>query len=341
MARKTNRVLVTTQEEIAKINPCNIELMEDFINYMETTDHSPASIKVYKSNLNIFFVYLLKHSKNKDFVDIKKRDIMNFQNFLIKNGLSPARIRVLRSSISSLGNFIESILDEEEKWEDFRNIVNKIPAPNLNAVREKTVISDDELEFLLEKLIERNKIQIATFVAFCAFSGARKSEMIQYKRSFFTDDSIKNGLYVTPEIRTKGKGVSGKRLQKYCIKSKVIKYLEMWDKERENLNITTDDMFVVKREGGYRAASSDSVAGWMKICGDILGKPVYCHSFRHLFVSMLVRQNIPINIIKDIVGHNDSSTTELYNDNPKEDGFLKYFGSEGIQQIEAKTLSDL
>ena len=135
MSRKTNRVLVTTEEEINQINPDNVELLDDFLNYMEATDHSPSSIVVYKSNLRIFFVYLLKYCKNKDFVDIKKRDIMNFQNFLIKNGLSPARIRVLRSSISSLGIFIENILDEEEKWENFRNIVNRIPAPNMNTVR--------------------------------------------------------------------------------------------------------------------------------------------------------------------------------------------------------------
>lgn len=341
MTRKTNRVLITTPDEIQKILPANMELIEDFLNYLETTDHSPASIKVYKSNLNIFFVYLMKFAKNKDFVDIKKRDIMNFQNYLIKNGLSPARIRVLRSSISSLGNFIESILDEEEKWEDFRNIVNKIPAPNLNPVREKTVISDDELEMLLNELLKRGKIQIAAFVAFCAYSGARKSEMIQYKRSFFVDAAVKNGLYVTPEIRSKGKGCMGKPLSKYIIKSKVDKYLELWDKERNNLNITIDDLFVVKRDGGYRAATSDTVAGWMKVCSDILNKPSYCHSYRHLFVSMLVRQNIPINIIKDIVGHQDSSTTEIYNDNPKEDGFLKYFSDEGIVQVESKSLSDL
>ena len=94
-----------------------------------------------------------------NFVDIKKRDIMNFQNYLIKQGLSPARIRVLRSSISSLSNFIENILDEEEKYENFRNIVNKIPAPTLQAVREKTVISDEEVEVLLDTLVKKNKIQ--------------------------------------------------------------------------------------------------------------------------------------------------------------------------------------
>ena len=341
MARKTNRALVTTQEEIDKILPENKELMEDFLTYLVTTDHSPQSIKVYKSNLNIFFVWLMKNAKNKDFVNIKKRDIMNFQNYLIKQGLSPARIRVLRSSLSSLGNFIECILDEEEKWEDFRNVVNKIPAPNLQAVREKTVISDEELDMLLQTLVEKNKIQIACFVAMAAYSGARKSELVQYKRSFFVDENVKNGLYVTPEIRTKGKGVAGKKLKKYALKSKVDYYLQLWDKERERLGVTIDDLFVVKRENGFRPAKSETVTWWMNICEEILGKDCYVHSLRHFFVSSLRRANIPLDVIKDIVGHASSEVTAIYDDNPKENSFLQYFSDDGIKQVEAKALGDL
>jgi integrase len=341
MTRKTNRALITTQEEIDKILPENKELMEDFLNYLETTDRSPKSIVVYKSNLNIFFVWLMKNARNKDFVDIKKRDIMNFQNFLIKEGLSSSRIRVLRSSLSSLSNFIECILDEEEKYENFRNIINKIPAPNLQAVREKTVVSDDELDHLLKMLVQKNKIQIACFVAMAAYSGARKSELVQYKRSFFVDENVKNGLYITPEIRTKGRGVAGKPLKKYVIKNKVDYYIQLWDKEREKLGVSIDDLFVVKRENGFRAAKSETIEWWMKICGDILGKPCYAHSLRHFFVSSLRRSNIPLDVIKDIVGHASSEVTAIYDDNPKEDGFLKYFSEDGINQIETKTMADL
>lgn len=150
MARKTNKVLTTTEEEIKAILPENQELIDDFMNYLETTDHSPETLKVYKNNLNIFFVYLSKNAKNKDFVDIKKRDIMNFQNYLVKNKLSPARIRNVRSTLSSLSNFIESILDEEPKWQNFHNIVNKIPAPQNNPVREKTILEDEDCQRLLD-----------------------------------------------------------------------------------------------------------------------------------------------------------------------------------------------
>ena len=123
--------------------------------------------------------------------------LKNFQNYLIKQGLSPARIRVLRSSISSLSNFIENILDEEEKYENFRNIVNKIPAPTLQAVREKTVISDEEVEILLDTLVKKNKIQLACFVAMAAYSGARKSELVQYKTTFFKDENVRNNKLIT------------------------------------------------------------------------------------------------------------------------------------------------
>jgi integrase len=341
MGRQTNKVLLTNEEEILKILPSNRELAQDFINYLETTDHSPKSIVVYKNNLDIFFVYLMQKEKNIDFVNIKKRHIMNFQNFMIKGGLSPARIRNIKSTISSLSLFIESILDEEEKWEGFRNIVNKIPSPSLSPTREKTVLSDEELETLLDKLVKLNKIQIALFVAMSAFSGTRKAETIQYKRSWFTADTCKNGLYVTPEIRTKGKGIKGKLLVKYCLKSKVDKYLELWDIERQKQNIELDDLFVIKRKGEWIPASISTVDSWMEKCSEILGKPSYAHSYRHFFISYLRRESVPIEIIKDIVGHEDVSMSQKYDDNPKENGFLKYFSDEGINKIEDKKLSDL
>ena len=191
MGRQTNFVLNTTQEDIDNILPDNKELMEDFINYLESTDHAKTSLKVYKNNMEIFFVYLLKHAKNKDFVNIKKRDILNFQNYMIKNGLSSSRIKNIKSTISSLSNFIESILDEEEKWEDFRNIVNKIPAPNPNAVREKTVLADEDCQRLLDYLVENKQYQKACAFALAWASGRRKSELLRIKRSYI-DEKIYN-----------------------------------------------------------------------------------------------------------------------------------------------------
>ena len=165
MARKTKKVFATTPEEIANINPDNLELIEDFIDYFITTDHSEKSAKVTRSNLNIFFVWLMKNRKNKDFCDVKKKDILAYQSYLMKEGLSPARIRALRSSLSSLSTYIEDMLDEEEKWEDFRNIVNKVKNPILAPVREKTVLEDEQVQKLLDLLVEKKQYQRACALA--------------------------------------------------------------------------------------------------------------------------------------------------------------------------------
>lgn len=72
MARKTNRALITNEQEVNLINEDNKTLIEDYLNYLETIGKRPSTLKVYRSNLNIFFVWLMKNGKNKDFVEIKK-----------------------------------------------------------------------------------------------------------------------------------------------------------------------------------------------------------------------------------------------------------------------------
>ena len=75
--------------------------------------------------LKIFLVWILEYAKNKEFVDINKRDLIKFQGYCLNTlGHSPNRVRTMRSAISSLSIYIENILDDV--YPDFRNIVNKI-----------------------------------------------------------------------------------------------------------------------------------------------------------------------------------------------------------------------
>ena len=220
MARATKKVFDTSPDEIAKINPDNLELINDFLDYYLATDHSEKSAKVTRSNLNIFFVWLMKNRKNKDFCDVKKKDILAYQSYLMKEGLSPARVRALKSSLSSLSSYIEDMLDEEEKWEDFRNIINKVKNPILAPVREKTILEDEQVQELLDKLIEKKQYQRACALALAWGSGSRKSELLRFKVSYIKDTNLRFGgaLYMTPEkIKTKGRGQQGKLLERYIL----------------------------------------------------------------------------------------------------------------------------
>ena len=345
MGRQTNFVLNTTQEDIDNILPDNKELMEDFINYLESTDHAKTSLKVYKNNMEIFFVYLLKHAKNKDFVNIKKRDILNFQNYMIKNGLSSSRIKNIKSTISSLSNFIESILDEEEKWEDFRNIVNKIPAPNPNAVREKTVLADEDCQRLLDYLVENKQYQKGCAFALAGESGRRKAELLRIKRSYIDEKNLQYGaLYKTPEkIKTKGAG-QGKFLNVYILKSKFKPYFDLWMEERKRLGVPDeiDEIFVIKRKGEWKVASISTLNSWAEKFSDFLNTNFYWHCLRHQFCTGLLKAKIPSAVVQKIIGWSSSDMVNLYNDRDVDDELGEYFDENGIKEnIKSSSLADL
>ena len=346
MARKTNRVLTTTEEEIKLIREENIELMDEFLEYLEATDHSPRSINVYKNNLHIFFVYCQKHLKNKDFVDIKKRDIMSFQNYMVKNNLGAARIKNIKSTLSSISNFIESVLeDEEPKWEGFRNIINKIPSPTADPVREKTILEDEDCQRLLDYLVENKKYQQACVFALAWASGRRKSELLRIKRSYITDETLMFGsLYKSPEkISTKGRGKMGKMLHAYILKSKFKKYYDLWMEERERLGVPDDidDIFVSKKKDGWKPMKISTLDSWSDSFGKFLGVDFYFHCMRHNFCTSLCKANIPPSVIKDIIGWSSENMISIYNDTDISEEIGKYFSEDGIKEVQTGSLNNI
>lgn len=207
MPRKTKVNHVTSEEKTAKINPKNLMLLEDFLMYLKSLQRSEGTISGYSSDLLIVFTFVMEKLGNKEFKDLTKRDVVAIQNWLVKNGNSPARIRRIKSAMSSLSNYCEDILaDDDPEYEDYRPVIRKIGNPILQPVREKTVWKDEELEDLLNVLIEKEKYEVACFVALAMYSGRRKSELCRFKVSDFDDSRLvcKGALYKSAPILTKG-----------------------------------------------------------------------------------------------------------------------------------------
>ena len=144
MGRKTKMNSITSPELLAQINPKNKQLLVDFMDYLRSTQRSETTIHGYENDIQIAWVWCLQYNDNKFYVDWTKRNIVAYQNWLLNsNGNSPARVRRLKAALSSLGNFVENVLDDE--FPNFRNIINKIESPALQAVREKTVLTDEQV----------------------------------------------------------------------------------------------------------------------------------------------------------------------------------------------------
>ena len=313
MARKTKRMKDVSEEEWKLVNEENKLLLDDFLLHIEAEDISPTTIKGYKSDLRIVFNWFRQFAKNKEFYDIKKTDVSRFQSWCMGKEMSPARIRRLRSAMSSLSNYIEKMLDDD--YPNFRNIINKIKAPTLSFVREKTIFSEDEVNDLLATLVEKEDYQLACLIAVLAASGMRKSEVIQCKMDwFFGEPVIFEGMYVSPEIKTKGRGQLGKRMKKMVIKDIVDKYLKLWKNERKKLGIDSEYLFVSKRKGKYEPALLSTIDYWMEKLTKITGVDNYAHCYRHYSATWLKRKGVEVDVIQNFFGHASSETTALYID---------------------------
>lgn len=336
---------ITSEEKLKQVNPENLQLEEDFLEYLESVDRSKGTIKQYRANLHIFWCWNLEYNKNKFFVELTKRELVKFQNHALNVWQwSPRRIRVVKATISSLSNFIESILDDE--FEDYRPIIRKIESPTNEAVREKSVFTQEELQPLLDTLVKNEEYMKACVLALAMYSGRRKAELTRFKVSYFSDENLIFGgsLYKSPEkIKTKGKGSKGKLLEVYVLAKPFKPYLDLWLKERESLGIKSDWLFPKYKNGEWidENINISTIDSYSRTYTRLLGKPFYPHSCRHMFCTMLLEQNLPESAVQDIIGWSSSEMVKLYDDRSKDSQLEKYFGAEGIKQVKKIDLSDL
>lgn len=341
MARSTVYNQITTPELIEKIYDENKELCEDFLGYLASIDRAQSTIDSYRNDLEIFFVWNLTENKNKDFIDITKREFARFQNHALNTwDWSSNRVRRVKSVLSSLSNFIEDILDEEEKYENYRSIVNKIENPVKEPVREKTILSDEQVDMLLNTLVEQKEYQKACVIALAAFSGARKSELLRFKVDFFTDDNIVfDALYRTPKIVTKGRG-RGKMLNKYVL-LEFKEYLDLWIKERKKIGIDSEWLFITKQKGKWQRMKVSTLDSWTNQFSEILGVPFYFHCMRHQLCTRLLRHSLPQSVIQEYFGWSSAEMISIYSDLDVSDEFGKYFNKEGIIKAEEGSFDEL
>lgn len=337
MARKTTHNSLTSKELLSEVNPKNLQLVAEFLDYLRSVQRSSGTIDQYESDLKIAMVWCMQHNDNKFFVDWTKRNIIAYQNWLLNvNKNSPARIRRLKAALSSLAGYIENVCDDE--YPNFRNIINKIENPVNRPVREKTIWDDAELEDLLDALTKKKKYEMACFVALGMYGGRRKSEILRFKVSDFDDSKLVCGgaLYKSSPILTKG----GKYLECYTLAKKFKPYFDAWMEYRELNGIESEWLFPSPMNSSEQRAVS-SLNSWTHTMTHMTGKDFYAHSLRHFFVSALSRAGIPDNVVVQIIGWSSADMFNIYNDNSKDDQISMYFSDGDIAVPDKRSIADL
>lgn len=303
-----------------EVNEINRELIEDFLSQGHL---SPKTLKQYKSALRIFARWIHENVRPKGkaiIPDLKPRDALRYQNWLIDKGLSSSAIKFKRSAVSSLCGFIEVYYNDE--YPTFRNIFTKaVPNVSKTPVKEKKPLTKAEIDKLVTHLRKEEDWQRLAWVLFTYSTGCRReesrqllTEVVTYEKHKDNDGNEKN-FYVTHPIRAKGKGREGK-IRRFAFDEKAMEAIKKWIEYRKTI-VPDDDcpyVFVRKTKDGYKQLSANTFNLWCKKFSKILGgRPVHPHLFRiSRATNTVVDEGKDIKAVQKLLGHESSQTTEIY-----------------------------
>lgn len=341
MARETRHNVIVTPKLEKRINEENKILLKDFINYLRSLQRSETTIAAYENDIKISFCWNVEYNYNKPFVNWTKRNVVAFQDWLLnENGNSPARVRRLKASLSSLSNFICNVLDDE--YPNFKNIITKVESPLNVPVREKTVFTEEQIDELLHILSERGRHDQACAVALALYSGRRKSELLRFKVTDFDEAHLvcDGALYKSDPIKTKGRGVNGKMLECFTLANKFKPYFDAWMERRKEKGIESIWLFpsLTNPEEPCNTSTLDS---WAEKFGKIMDENFYWHAMRHMTVTNFKRAGIPDTVIQQYIGWSDLSMIPIYSDLKADEQLSMYFTANGIEAPKPKSLAEL
>ena len=179
-----------------------------------------------------------------------------------------------------------------------------------------TIVKD-----LSEKVASSKLRLIDVIVALCLFAGVRRGELVALRWQDIVNlnadtlDSVQisigHSAYKTPgcnqAVKTT-KSFAGVRM--FTLPKLLAAVLLAW-KNRDGY-VAKESDFIITQTGG-QMVSVYSPTKWIKDYLTEHGlKDVKLHSLRHTFASMLLETGMDIYTLKDVMGHEKVSTTEIY-----------------------------
>lgn len=248
--------------------------MKEFADYLERQNLSPNTIKSY--------VYSVKdyQSKHEGFA---KKELLAYKGEII--GTYKAKTVNLR--IQGLNSYLDYIKKPSLKL-SYIKVQQKSYLEN--------VISNADYQFFKNQLKKKGYTEWYFVVRFLAATGARISELVQFKAEHVIIGYI--------DIYSKG----GK-VRRIFIPKKLQKEALEWLKKTN-----TESGYLFKNQAG-KTITTRGVAHRLKELAKSFGmntKVIYPHSFRHLFAKNFLAKSQDIALLADLMGHESLETTRIY-----------------------------
>lgn len=317
-----------TEEVYELVNKESKEALEDYIIELKSKGRAIKTIEQYVFDCRAFLCYIHDNNDNKSILNLKRRDFRSFFLFMQESGKSSSRINRMMSSIR---NFCQYLEDDEDDYEDYENNpMRKIKSVASESTREIFFLTDEQVTFLLDYLIEKGDLQKALYLELSYSSGARRNEIHQVTKHSFLEDGNKTNKIV------------GKRNKQFFLvysdRCRDIARMYLDQRGEDNL----DTLWVTgkedKRELGY-----DSLYNFAISFRAILQKEyneeieLNSHSLRHSFaenlsngthfmLKQLNRDSLALNEIRILLNHESADMTQSYMRNKDDEIIDNLFG---------------
>lgn len=310
-----------------EVNNENKMLLDDYILELKSQGKAEKTIYQYSADIRAFFCWVCKNQSNKSILELKKRSFRRFFLTLQDNGTSSARINRFQSSIRNLLSFAE---EDEDEYEYESNAMRAVKGVKGEKVRDIVFLSNDQIDIILDKLLEKEKYQMALYLSLSYDSAARRNEILQVEKHNFLTSKKTNTVV----------GKRGKKFQLlYFNRTREIaeKYFEV----RGEDNI--DSLWVAGEGENRRARSYESLYSYVLVFRQILEEEtgvtvdINPHSFRHSALENygigthhvlreIGKDKLPLNVLKIVANHESISTTQDYLKNKDEEVLAETFG---------------
>lgn len=272
-----------------------IPTVKDFIYKSFEIHRESRKLSTHKDYYNGYHNHIEKSFASKKLDEIKPSDIELWQNTLLKKGLSPRRIKTLRTIFTTM--YSDAIKDGIVKYSPLT--VVKVPKA------EKVEIKPFSL-YEIRSILANSDGQIRNFLALAFFTGMRSGEMIGLKWSDinFGRKEISISRTIKMGEISKPKTINSRRI--IDIIDHLIPYL------KDQFKITgkiKSYVFLNEKDEHIYDIKRIRDTHWKKILLnlDYEYRPIY-HT-RHTFATLMLENNEDILWVSNMLGHTDSSMT--------------------------------
>lgn len=275
------------------------QALEKYMNYLTVKGMSMETARGYRVDIQQFIKYMaIKENGPVVVANIKQVDVEMFIQKYRKEQNWAAK--TVNRKINSLSSFFKYLYKQREVSENIMDYIERVKVPH----KEKTFLTAKEVVSILGNIKHPT---VKVFLYTMANTGMRISECIHLKLKDV--DFNKKMIYVI-----NGKGGKDRHIP---MSEELQVHMKSY---KEKIRPRTDSLyfFALKKTGTISRMLVNSILKKAALESGIT-KVVTSHAFRHSFASALVKNDVHIAVIQQLLGHADLRTTTVYLHVQKED----------------------